>query len=238
MRTLHVGLRVSNLERSLAFYTAVGYTVIGTVEKTAYGSLTMLQLPGDDFVTIELVHDPAKTEARSRRRHQPPGYPGRVAGHNPRRSRRQRDRTRADRLSRRPHRAADLLDHRPGRLPDRGTPVAQRPCRRHHQGRLHLNRRTYPAPTHKPRPGGLHRHRCQACGAQPLRQRGKIGCVIHNGEQRVGQSAAIHSSASAHVLIHATSARPAAGVRQQGLGQRSRSRQHLNATPAAPRQRP
>src|SRR6188768_4316090 len=63
MRTLHVGLRVSDLERSLAFYTTVGYTVIGTVEGTAHGSLTMLQLPGDDFVTIELVYDPAKGEA-------------------------------------------------------------------------------------------------------------------------------------------------------------------------------
>jgi lactoylglutathione lyase len=60
MRTLHVGLRVSDLERSLAFYTAVGYTVAGTVQGTALGSLTMLQLPGDDFVTIELVHDPAR----------------------------------------------------------------------------------------------------------------------------------------------------------------------------------
>ena len=60
MRTLHVGLRVSDLERSLAFYTTVGYTVIGTVGGTAFGSLTMLQLPGDEFVTIELVHDPAR----------------------------------------------------------------------------------------------------------------------------------------------------------------------------------
>ena len=40
MRTLHVGLRVSDLDRSLAFYTAVGYTVAGTVEDTAFGSLT------------------------------------------------------------------------------------------------------------------------------------------------------------------------------------------------------
>jgi lactoylglutathione lyase len=62
MRTLHFGLRVSDLERSLAFYTAVGYTVVGTVEGTAYGSLTMIQLPDDDFVTIELAHDPATTE--------------------------------------------------------------------------------------------------------------------------------------------------------------------------------
>jgi|SRR5215469_863822 len=60
MRTLHVGLRVSNLEHSLAFYRAIGYAVIGTVEGTPFGSLTMLQLPGDPFVTMELVHDPAK----------------------------------------------------------------------------------------------------------------------------------------------------------------------------------
>ena len=63
MRTLHVGLRVGDLDRSLAFYTAVGYTVAGTVENTSFGSLTMLQLPGDRFVTIELVHDPAKGKA-------------------------------------------------------------------------------------------------------------------------------------------------------------------------------
>lgn len=60
MRTLHFGLRVADLERSLAFYEAVGYDVIGTVPETAFGSLTMLKLPGDDFVTIELVHDPER----------------------------------------------------------------------------------------------------------------------------------------------------------------------------------
>ncbi len=60
IRTLHVGLRVSDLERSLAFYSAVGYTVVGNVEGTAFGRLTMLRLAGDDFVTIELVHDPAR----------------------------------------------------------------------------------------------------------------------------------------------------------------------------------
>jgi lactoylglutathione lyase len=58
MRTLHFGLKVTDLDRSLAFYTAVGYRVLGTVPETAFGSLTMIQLPGDDFVTIELVHDP------------------------------------------------------------------------------------------------------------------------------------------------------------------------------------
>jgi lactoylglutathione lyase len=60
MRTLHFGLRVADLERSLAFYTALGYDVVATVPETAFGSLTMLKLPGDEFVTVELVHDPAR----------------------------------------------------------------------------------------------------------------------------------------------------------------------------------
>lgn len=58
MRTLHVGLRVADPERSLAFYTDVGHEVIGRVSETEFGSLTMLKLPGDAFVTIELVHQP------------------------------------------------------------------------------------------------------------------------------------------------------------------------------------
>jgi lactoylglutathione lyase len=60
MRMLHLGLRVTDLERSLAFYTTLGYAVIGSVPETAFGSLTMLQLPGDPFVSLELVHDPAR----------------------------------------------------------------------------------------------------------------------------------------------------------------------------------
>jgi lactoylglutathione lyase len=60
MRTLHFGLRVADLDRSLAFYTAVGYEVVGSVPDTPLGHLTMLKLPGDEFVTIELVHDPTQ----------------------------------------------------------------------------------------------------------------------------------------------------------------------------------
>lgn len=60
MRTLHVGLRVSDLERSLEFYAAVGYLVVGAVEGTPFGTLTMLRLPDDPFVSLELVHDPDK----------------------------------------------------------------------------------------------------------------------------------------------------------------------------------
>ena len=59
MRTLHVGLRVEDLERSLAVYTSLGFEVVGTVPDTELGSLTMLKLPDDEFVSVELVHDPA-----------------------------------------------------------------------------------------------------------------------------------------------------------------------------------
>ena len=60
MRMLHLGLRVSDLEQSLAFYTALGYAELGGVPESAFGSLTMLQLPDDPFVSLELVHDPER----------------------------------------------------------------------------------------------------------------------------------------------------------------------------------
>jgi len=138
MRTLHVGLRVSDLERSLAFYTAAGYTVVGTVEGTAFGSLTMLRLPGDGFVTIELVYDPARdaVDLGTGINHLvvqveslDTTLADLAAG----------DRGRGTWTARRRGRAADQLDHRPGRLPDRVGPVAGRPCRRHHRGRLRLS---------------------------------------------------------------------------------------------------
>jgi lactoylglutathione lyase len=55
MRTLHFGLRVADRERSLAFYAALGYEVVGSVPGTSMGDLTMIRLPGDPFVTVELV---------------------------------------------------------------------------------------------------------------------------------------------------------------------------------------
>ena len=58
MRTLHLGLRVSDRQRSVSFYTALGYEVLGSVPETELGSLTMLKLPDDEFVSLELVHDP------------------------------------------------------------------------------------------------------------------------------------------------------------------------------------
>ena len=66
MRTLHFGLRVADLDRSLAFYTAVGYEVVGRVAETPLGELTMLKLPDDEFVTIELVHDGTQDDGNVR----------------------------------------------------------------------------------------------------------------------------------------------------------------------------
>jgi lactoylglutathione lyase len=60
MRTLHFGLRVADLERSLEFYRAVGYEIVGRVSASPLGELVMLKLPGDEFVSIELVHDAAR----------------------------------------------------------------------------------------------------------------------------------------------------------------------------------
>jgi lactoylglutathione lyase len=58
VRTLHVGLRVADAERAVAFYTAVGYEVVGRVPESPAGQLTMLKLPDDDVVSVELVFDP------------------------------------------------------------------------------------------------------------------------------------------------------------------------------------
>ena len=63
MRTLHVGLRITDQARSLAFYRGLGYVVVGTVAETRFGRLTMLRLPDDDFVSLELVHDPRHGQA-------------------------------------------------------------------------------------------------------------------------------------------------------------------------------
>lgn len=60
MRMLHLGLRVTDLEDSLAFYTALGFAELGRIPETDFGSLTMLQLPDDPHVSLELVHDPSR----------------------------------------------------------------------------------------------------------------------------------------------------------------------------------
>ena len=63
MRTIHFGLRVADLDASLAFYAALGYEVLGTVPETSFGRLTMIKLPGDPFVAMELVSHPPDGQA-------------------------------------------------------------------------------------------------------------------------------------------------------------------------------
>ena len=56
MRTLHPAYRVSDLSASLTFYRNLGYEPVGRVDLGDGASLTMLMFPGDEVVTLELVH--------------------------------------------------------------------------------------------------------------------------------------------------------------------------------------
>jgi lactoylglutathione lyase len=58
MRTLHTSYRVSDMDVSLDFYTALGYEQVGQVDLGAGASLTMLKFPAEEVVTLELVHRP------------------------------------------------------------------------------------------------------------------------------------------------------------------------------------
>jgi lactoylglutathione lyase len=60
MKTLHTAYRVSDIDRSLAFYGGVGFIELGRVTVEDGRLLVMLRLPDDDAVTLELVLDPRK----------------------------------------------------------------------------------------------------------------------------------------------------------------------------------
>ncbi|MGI8870528.1 MAG: VOC family protein [Mycobacteriales bacterium] len=59
MKTLHAAYRVTDLVTSLDFYATLGYRDVGRVDIGDGASLTMLKFPGEDVVTLELVHRPA-----------------------------------------------------------------------------------------------------------------------------------------------------------------------------------
>ena len=59
MKTLFVSYRVSDLERSLAFYAALGYVELGRVDAGDATRLAILQFPGEPAASLELVHRPA-----------------------------------------------------------------------------------------------------------------------------------------------------------------------------------
>jgi hypothetical protein len=47
---LQFGLRVADRMASVSFSTALGYRIVGEVPDASIGQLTMLKLPGDEFV--------------------------------------------------------------------------------------------------------------------------------------------------------------------------------------------
>lgn len=59
MRTLFVSYRVTDLERSLRFCTALGYGVLGRVEAGDGSRLVILKFPEETAASLELVHRPA-----------------------------------------------------------------------------------------------------------------------------------------------------------------------------------
>jgi catechol 2,3-dioxygenase-like lactoylglutathione lyase family enzyme len=58
VKTLHTAYRVTDLAASLDFYTALGYGQVRRVDIGDGASLTMLSVPGEEVVTLELVHRP------------------------------------------------------------------------------------------------------------------------------------------------------------------------------------
>jgi lactoylglutathione lyase len=56
LKTLHFAYRVADLNRSLAFYSAMGYIEVGQVTGDDGGRLVFLKFPDDPAVAIELVY--------------------------------------------------------------------------------------------------------------------------------------------------------------------------------------
>jgi lactoylglutathione lyase len=58
VKTLFVAYRVTDLARSLEFYTALGYVELGRVEGGEGSHLVILKFPGEPAASLELVHRP------------------------------------------------------------------------------------------------------------------------------------------------------------------------------------
>ena len=64
MKTLFPSYRVSDMDRSLEFYSRLGYQCLGTVALGGGSSLAMLQFPEEPAVSLELVHHPGREAVR------------------------------------------------------------------------------------------------------------------------------------------------------------------------------
>jgi lactoylglutathione lyase len=58
VKTLFVSYRVTDLDRSLGFYTALGYAELGRVEAGDGAHLVILKFPDEPAASLELVHRP------------------------------------------------------------------------------------------------------------------------------------------------------------------------------------
>ena len=58
MKTLFVSYRVTDLDRSLGFYTALGYAELGRVALGDGAHLVLLKFPEEPAASLELVHRP------------------------------------------------------------------------------------------------------------------------------------------------------------------------------------
>ncbi|MET7574728.1 VOC family protein [Streptomyces sp. NPDC005492] len=58
MKTLFVSYRVTELDRSLGFYTALGYAELGRVDAGDGARLVILKFPEEQAASLELVHRP------------------------------------------------------------------------------------------------------------------------------------------------------------------------------------
>jgi lactoylglutathione lyase len=64
VKTLHPSFRVSELAASLAFYAALGYGEAGRLDVGGSTTLIMLSFPGEQVVSLELVHRPGDDPVR------------------------------------------------------------------------------------------------------------------------------------------------------------------------------
>ena len=60
MRTIFAAYRVGDLDRSLAFYAALGYRELGRVALDGGVRLVVLSFPDEPVATLELVHRPGE----------------------------------------------------------------------------------------------------------------------------------------------------------------------------------
>jgi lactoylglutathione lyase len=65
MRTLFAAYRVSDLERSLAYYAALGYQMLGQVAFDDGGRLALLSFPEEPVATLELIYRPRAEPAET-----------------------------------------------------------------------------------------------------------------------------------------------------------------------------